>query len=314
MHFVDDSEVNRVLTFPILIEAIEAAHRRPKIAVRDGYLGDDKGQQLVTRSAVDAGRFMMTKLYTSFPANLAHGKLPAVQAVCVLFDGSNGQPLAVMDASEITHWKTAADSALGAKQLARPDAETLLVVGAGEMAHWLVRGHRTVRPSLRRVQIWNRTIARAQELATLLERDGIAAEAVTDLDAATREADVITTCTRSREPLVKGANLRPGTHLDLVGGFTPETREADDEAARRARVFVDRRESAFDGVGDILAPIKSGAISESDVLGDHYDLASGKVAGRLSDTDITFFKNAGGGHLDLMTCETVFRALGKELR
>ncbi|WP_349629725.1 hypothetical protein [Bradyrhizobium genosp. L] len=110
--------------------------------------------------------------------------------------------------------------------------ETLLVVDAGEMAHWLVRGHRTVRPSLRRVQIWNRTVERAVVLATLLESDGIAAEAVTDLDAASREADIITTCARSREPLVKGANLRPGTPLDLVGGFTPETREADDEAAR----------------------------------------------------------------------------------
>ena len=165
MHIVDDSEVNRVLSFPVLIEAIEAAHRRPKIAVHDSYLGDDKGQQLVTRSAVDAGRFMMTKLYTSFPGNLAHGKLPAVQAVCVLFDGNDGRPLAVMDAAEITHWKTAADSALGAKHLARPDVETLLVVGAGEMAHWLVRGHRTVRPSLKRVRIWNRTIARAEELA-----------------------------------------------------------------------------------------------------------------------------------------------------
>lgn len=314
MHFVDDSEVNRVLTFPILIDAIEAAHRRPKIAVHDGYLGDGKGQQLVTRSAVDAGRFMMTKLYTSFPGNLAQGKLPAVQAVCVLFDGVDGRPLAVMDASEITHWKTAADSALGAKQLARPDVETLLVVGAGEMARWLVRGHRTVRPSLRRVLIWNRTAERAQELATQLASEGVAAEVATDLDAATREADVITTCTRSREPLVKGANLKPGTHLDLVGGFTPETREADDEAARRARVFVDRRESAFDGVGDILQPIASGAISERDVLGDHYDLAGGKVAGRLSDSDITFFKNAGGGHLDLMTCETVFARLGKELQ
>ncbi|KWV51455.1 dehydrogenase [Bradyrhizobium macuxiense] len=314
MHFVDDSEANRVLTFPILIEAMEAAHRRPKIAVHDSYLGDDKGQQLVTRSAVDGGRFMMTKLYTSFPGNLAQGKLPAVQAVCVLFDGVDGRPLAVMDASEITHWKTAADSALGAKQLARPDVETLLVVGAGEMAAWLVRGHRTVRPSLRRVLIWNRTAERAEVLATQFAGEGLTAEVATDLDAATREADVITTCTRSREPLVKGENLKPGTHLDLVGGFTPETRESDDEAARRSRVFVDRRESAFDGVGDILQPIKSGAISEGDVLGDHYDLAGGKVPGRLSADDITFFKNAGGGHLDLMTCETVFARLGKELR
>jgi ornithine cyclodeaminase len=123
---------------------------------------------------------------------------------------------------------------------------------------------------------WNRTKERAEMLATRIAGEGIAAEAAGDLDAATREAD--------------------------------------DEAARRARVFVDRRESAFDGVGDIPQPIAGGAISESDVLGDHYDLATGRVGGRLSDRDITFFKNAGGGHLDLMTCETVFRRLGKELR
>ena len=105
------------------------------------------------------------------------------------------------------------------------------------MAHWLVRGHRKVRPSLKRVRIWNRTIARAEELAAQLEGEGIAAEAVTDLDAATREADIITTCTRSRAPLVKGANLKPGTHLDLVGGFTPDTRESDDESSQRSRIF-----------------------------------------------------------------------------
>ena len=123
-------------------------------------------------------------------------------------------------------------------------------------------------------------------------------------------ADVITTCTRSHEPLVKGANLKPGTHLDLVGGYTPQTREADDEAARRGLIFVDRRESAFHGVGDILQPIESGAIREADVLGDLYDLAPGKIAGRRSPSDITFFKNAGGGHLDLMTAEVILKQIG----
>jgi ornithine cyclodeaminase len=120
---------------------------------------------------------------------------------------------------------------------------------------------------------------------------------------------VISCCTRSHTPLIKGANLKPGTHLDLVGGYTPQTREADDEAARRSIVFVDRRESAFHGVGDILSPIASGAIEESDVQGDLYDLVPGKIAGRRSPADITFFKNAGGGHLDLMTCEVVYGLL-----
>src|SRR5215471_5499262 len=133
MRFVNASEVRRVLTFPVLVDAIEAAHRRPKMEVQDGFLGSEKGQYFV-RHAVDRGRFMASKLITSFPANLSRGKVPAVQAVCVLFDGTNGRPLAVMDGTEITYWRTAADSALGVKLLAPSDPHTLLVVGAGEMS------------------------------------------------------------------------------------------------------------------------------------------------------------------------------------
>jgi len=308
MHFVDAAEVARVLSFPLLISAMEAAHRRAKIDVRDSYLGSEAGQYVI-RSAIDHGRYMASKMYTSFPANLAKGDLPAVQAVCVLFDGGDGRPLAVIDGTAITHWRTAADSALGAKLLAAPEPETLLVVGAGKMSHWLVEAHRSVRPSLQRVLIWNRSRDRAMQLAERLGKEGVAAEVASDLDAATRHADVITACTRSHVPLIKGAHLKRGVHLDLVGGYTPTTREADDEAARRARVFVDRRESAFDGVGDILQPIASGAIRESDVLGDLYDLVSGRVTGRTGSADITFFKNAGGGHFDLIACEAVYAAI-----
>ena len=309
MLFVDAAEVRKVLTFSILVDALEAAHRRPKMEVQDGFLGSEKEQYFV-RHAVDRGRFMASKLITSFPANPAGGELPAVQAICVLFDGTNGRPLVVIDGTEITYWRTAADSALGAKLLAPPEPQTLLVVGAGEMSKWLTRAHRTVRPSLQRVLIWNRTPERAAEVAAMLAKEGIVVEVTRDLEAATRVADIISTCTRSHEPMIKGANLRPGVHLDLVGGYTPATREADDEAARRALIFVDRRESAFCGVGDILQPIENGVIRESDVLGDLYDLVGGTGAGRRSADDITFFKNAGGGHFDLMTCEVVFQQLG----
>jgi len=307
MRFVDAGEIRRVLTFPKLIAGMEAAHRRPKIDVVDASLGNEAGHYFV-RHAVDSGRLMASKMFTSFPHNLAKN-LPAVQAVCVVFDGTNGVPLAVLDGTEITYWRTAADSAHGAKILARQDAATLLVVGAGGMSRRLVHAHRSVRPSLKRVLVWNRTVERAEEVVSDLKRDGIDAVAVSDLDAATREADTITVCTRAHEPLIKGANLKPGTHLDLVGGYTPQTREADDEAAKRSLIFVDRREPAFH-VGDIVQPIASGAIRESDVLGDLYDLAGGGVKGRRSESDITFFKNAGGGHLDLMTCEVVLRELG----
>ncbi len=298
-----------MLTFPILVAALEAAHRRPKIEVQDGFLGSEHEQYFV-RHAVDRGRYFASKLITSFPANLGGGKLPAVQAVCVLFDGTNGRPLAVMDGTEITYWRTAADSALGAKLLAPSDPQTLLVAGAGQMCRWLVRAHRTVRPSIQRVLIWNRTQQRATDVAALLAKEGIDAQATGDLEGATRAADIISTCTRSHLPLIKGINLRAGTHLDLVGGYTPETREADDEAARRALIFVDRRESAFAGVGDILQPIASGSIREADVLGDLYELVDGSIAGRRSPGDITLFKNAGGGHLDLITAEAVYRQLG----
>jgi len=278
--------------------------------VQDGLLGDEKAQYFV-RHAVDGGRFMASKLITSFPDNPARGSGPAVQAVCVLFDGSNGRPLAVMDGTEITYWRTAADSALGAKILANPQPATLLVVGAGEMSGRLVHAHRTVRPTLQRVLVWNRTPERARQVVDQLRDEGIASEPVVDLAGAVRRADVISTCTRSHQPLVLGVDLRPGVHLDLVGGYTPATREADDACARRARIFVDRRESAFHGVGDILQPIASGAIGPADVLGDLYDLLGARVEGRKSESDITLFKNAGGGHLDLMTAELVFRQLAE---
>ncbi len=308
MHFVTAEEVRSLLTFPVLVAAMEVAHRRPKIEIKDGSLGSDSALYFV-RHAVDPGRFMASKLITSFPANLDRGELPAIQAICVLFDGTNGRPLVAIDGTEITYWKTAADSALGARLLAPAEPETLLIVGAGEMSRWLVRAHCATKPSLHRIMIWNRTQSRAAEAVACLVSEGIAADVATDLDAATRTADIISTCTRSHIPLIKGANLKPGTHLDLVGGFTPQTRESDDEAAKRSLIFVDRRESAFDGVGDILQPIASGAIQESDVLGDLYDLAAGRVAGRRSADDITFFKNAGGAHLDLMTAEVVFQKL-----
>lgn len=309
MRFVSDAEVANALSFPVLIAAMEAAHRRTKIEVLDGFMGNEAAQYVI-RSAVDPGRYMLSKMFTSFPSNLAAGALPAVQAVCVLFDGIDGQPLAVIDGTSITHWRTAADSALGARLLANPEPETMLVVGAGKMSWWLTQAHRVARPSLARVLIWNRNQARASELADRLAQDGLRAEVVSDLDVATRAADLISACTRSHTPLIKGANLKPGVHLDLVGGYTPQTREADDEAVRRALVFVDRRESAFHGVGDILQPIADGVMTEADVLGDLYDLAGGTVAGRQAASDITFFKNAGGGHLDLMTCETVFKQVG----
>lgn len=312
MRFVSGEDIHRVLTFDVLVAALEAGHRRARIATRDLVLGEERAHYFV-RSAVDPGRALGSKLFTSVPANLtssARGEpaLPAVQGVYVLFDGTNGRPRAVLDGTAITWWKTAADSALGARLLSPADPQTLLVVGAGAMAPWLVRAHLHARPSIRRVLIWNRGPGRAAELAARLGGDGVATEATPDLEDAVRQAQVIASATRTHTPLIQGSWLRPGTHLDLVGGYTPETREADDTAVRRARIFVDRLESALD-VGDILQPIASGAIHKEDIRGDLYDLIGGGVPGRVASTDITLFKNAGGGHLDLMTAEAIMSQL-----
>ena len=308
MQFVDGEQMGRVLSFPVLVAALEASHAGPKMEIHDHLMGSEEALYFV-RSAAHRGHAFGSKLVTSFPRNLEEAttgeSLPAVHAVYVLMDGRNGRPLAVLDGTALTSWKTAANSALGAKLLAPAEPTTLLVVGAGSLAAWLVRAHRSVRPSIREVLIWNRTTDRAQRLADQLRGEQIDAIAVNDLEGGVRRAQIVSCCTRSHVPLIQGRWLRASTHLDLVGGYTPETREADDEAARRARIFVDCRETAFDGVGDILRPIASGAIRAENVLGDLYDLIGGAVPGRLGPDDITLFKNAGGGHLDLMTAQAV---------
>jgi ornithine cyclodeaminase len=305
MRFVDGAEIRRILSFPKLIAALAEGHRHPPMEIADAFMGEEKALYLV-RNAVDAGRLMGSKLVTSFPANIG-GRLPAVQAVVVLFDGSDGRPLAVMDGTEITYWRTAADSGLAASYLAPERPETLLIVGAGEMSRWLARAHRTARPSLKRVLLWNRTAERATAVADELQGEGVAAEAVGDLEAAIPQAQVVACCTRTHRPLVQGRLLRPGTHLDLVGGYTAKHREADDEAVRRARVFVDRRETAGD-TADIIDPLANGTLAQDGIQGDLHYLVAGK-AGRRSAEEITFFKNGGGAHLDLMTAALIWKEL-----
>ena len=305
LQFIDGAEIARRLTFEVLIDALDAAHRRQPIDVADTIMGDESSMYFV-RNAVDHGRYVGSKLITSTPGNLGT-ELPAVQAVMVLFEAATGSPLAVLDGTVLTQWRTAADSALGSRVLSRPDAGRLLIVGAGAMSRPLVHAHRVARPSLTEVEVWNRTAERAAEVVADLAADGVRATVASDLEAAVRRADIVSCCTRSTSPLIAGDWLQPGCHLDLVGGFTPAHREADDRAMQRGRVFVDRRESAFDGVGDILSPIASGAITADDVLGDLHDLVAGRV-GRAHAADITIFKNAGGGHLDLMTAEAILAA------
>lgn len=303
--WVTAGELRRVLDLRALMDAIERAHGGARPHLDDVLIGPSQCRYLV-RSASCLGS-LGSKLITIIPDNPLRG-LPAVQALIVLFDERDGRPRAVLEATELTYWKTAADSALGARLLAREDAQTLTLAGAGGLGPWLVRGHCAARPTIERVLVWNRTGERAQRLAAALCEEGIAAEATSDLEAAVRAADIVSTATMAREPILKGAWLKPGAHVDLVGSFSPDTREADDAVLRRGRLFADCRQSALE-TGELAQPLGRSVIVESDLCGDLYDLIGRRCAGRENGDVITVFKNAGGAHLDLIVAAALLERL-----
>ncbi|MBM3605254.1 MAG: ornithine cyclodeaminase [Alphaproteobacteria bacterium] len=280
-----------------LIDRIEACHRLDKAQIRDIFLGP-ASQTLLSRAAWIKNLGFGVKSVTVFRDN-ATRNLPTVQGVMALFDPDTGAPVATLDSDLVTELKTAADSVLGARLLARPHSETLLILGAGTVANSLLEAYPAVFPSLRHVMIWNRTRERAEALADRHRHDGMRISVVDDIGPAIAAADIVSTATMSYEPVIRGDWVRPGTHVDLIGAFKADMREADDALLRKARIFVDSRSTTIGHIGELMIPIAAGVISEADIQGDFYDLAGG-AAGRLSDEDITVFKNGGGAHLDLM--------------
>ncbi len=313
---VDGERVHALLDYASLVEALDQGHREGVDAVERALLAQpgagDTTDHLLVWPAWQRGRALGVKVVTSFPANPRERDLPTVHAQYLLFDGASGAPRALIDGVALTLRKTAADSALGARYLARSDAETLLMVGAGAQAPHQIMAHVAVRPGIRRVRVWNRTRERAERLVASLSLPGVTIAVAETLEAAVGEADVVSCATGAATPIIHGEWLRPGAHLDLVGGFTPHMREADDAAVRRARVYVDSRRFTVHDCGDIADPIARGVISEADIVADLFELARGERAGRESADQITLFKNAGGGHLDLMTARLVADRAEKE--
>ena len=226
----------------------------------------------------------------------------------LLLDGKTGEPQALIDGQRLTQWRTACASALAASYLAREDASRLLVIGAGALSPFLVKAHSAVRP-IKSVRIWNRTPANAEKVAAALRAEGLPAEAAGDLGAEMAEADIVSSATISNEPLVRGAQLKTGAHVDLVGGFTPTMREADDAAITRARVYVDTRAGATKEAGDIVQPLASGVLKADAIVADLHELARGQKKGRQSADEITLFKSVGAALEDLAAGIAVYKAL-----
>ncbi|WP_127105733.1 ornithine cyclodeaminase family protein [Pararhodobacter zhoushanensis] len=289
--------VEPLLDWMALGDAILDAHRRAPAQIKD-VLMERGADRLLSRAAWIDGMGLGVKSVSVFPGNAAKG-LPSVQGAMLVFDDQTGAIEAVIDNALITKWKTAGDSLLGARLLARPDAQSLLIVGAGTVAASLIEAYRAWKPDLA-ITLWSRRPESAQALAARYQ--GV--RATTDLPAAVSAADIVSTCTMATDPLLHGAWLRPGQHLDLIGAYTPTMREADDEALQRGRLFVDSRATTLGHIGELMIPLASGAITETDVLGDFHDLAAGS-AGRRGPQDITVFKNGGGAHLDLMTARMI---------
>ena len=301
---IDAETLCTALDMSVLVDDLEVAHREDPPAIDRSLLTSDRGGFLVLPSW-SAKRGLGAKLVTAFPENPAKG-LPTVQGLYMLFDAETGAPRALIDGAALTFAKTAADSALGSKLLSRSEPTVLLMVGAGALAPWLIRAHRAVRPSIERVLVWNRTRARAEYLAEM-----VGGSAVTDLHRALASAEIVCAATGATEPLIEGRFLRAGTHVDLVGSYRPDMRESDDDCVRMASLYVDARWSTIAESGDLTAPIAKGLISEDDILGDLFDLAQGRAAGRRDDEEITLFKNGGGAHLDLFVASILLDRLGE---
>jgi ornithine cyclodeaminase len=220
--------------------------------------------------------------------------------------GATGEVVALLDGVALTLWRTAAASALAATYLARADASRMVMVGAGALAPMLIAAHASVRP-VREVLIWNRNPDRAAALAATLNRPDLSVRATDDLAGAVAAADIVSSATLSPDPLIRGDWLRPGTHVDLVGAFTPEMREADDRAVSRASVHVDTRGGAMKEAGDIVQPLAAGVLAESAIRGDLFDLAAGRAPGRGSREEITLFKSVGTAIEDLAAAALVYR-------
>lgn len=315
MRVIEAAAVHGALPYGRLVQHLRDAFRAGgEVPLRSHFHIDPSpdhpggaGGTLLVMPAWQPGRHIGIKAVSVFPDNARAG-LPSVIGAYLLFDANTGAPKAVIDGVALTLRRTACASALAAGYLARQEARHLLMIGAGSLAPHLVRAHHAVR-RYKRIEIWNRNAARAKAMAEKLTDLNASIAVVEDLEAAVRAADTISCATLSREPLVRGDWLKPGTHVDLVGGFTPEMREADDATLKRGAVWVDTRDGALKEAGDLVVPLKHGLLAPEDVRGDLFELCRNDVFARRDDSEITVFKSVGTALEDLAAAELVAESL-----
>ena len=296
VEIVTFSEAEPLLDWIELTDALADGHRLAKAEIGDQllYRGSDA---MLTRAAWIDGLGSAVKTAFVVPANSDLG-LPTTNGAVNLFNDRTGELAALLDFKLVTKWKTAGDSLLAARRLGPPDCAQILIVGAGTVARSLVEAYSSVFPSAV-FTIWNRTRKTAETLVSDYQnRTDI--RIADDLAAAVSGADIVACATMAAEPVLRGGWLTPATHVDLIGAYRPDMREADDAALRASRIFVDSRATTLDHIGELKIPLEQGVISRGSIIADFYDLPGGAFA-RAGPAEITLFKNGGGAHLDLMT-------------
>lgn len=302
MRYFSATELQQRLDFPTLIIALEQAFRADyQVPLRHhhNYQNASTGEKdtLLLMPAWEVGGYLGVKMVTVAPQN-AHLYLPSIQGIYTLFDTKNGTPLVQMDARMLTNLRTAAASALAAKYLARTDSHTLLMIGTGALAPFLIRAHCSIRP-IEKVYIWGRNLAKAEQTKLAVNDLALQVEVVTDIEKTISKVDIISCATLSQQPLVYGHWLHSGQHIDLVGSYQPHTREADDEVMRRAKIYVDTHEGATKESGDIVLPLQDKVIQITDIIADLFELCQQEKTGRQKQEAITVFKSVGHALEDL---------------
>lgn len=311
MRLFDVADIDAALSYPGLIDILDDAFRSEVIAPKRGqYAIERPGETdaiLLTMPAWSgpgvANPYIGTKIVSVFFGN-GKRNLPGVMGAYLLMDGATGKPLAVMDGNRLTTWRTAAASALASRYMSNPESSRMLMVGAGALAPFIVKAHRSVRP-LTDIAIWARRPEAAEAIVVELTKDGIEARATADLEGEARTADIISCATNATEPLIHGHWLKREAHLDLIGGFTMQMREADADALHRARVIVDSSKAIDEG-GDVAVAIAEGSYSADKVAGTLADLCHGRVAGPVEGGGITVFKSVGVSLEDLAAAVAVW--------
>ena len=310
MKFYSGSELNQIFDFPSLIEALREGFAEEFLVpdrMHIDYLNPDDGSEntLLLMPAIRVGDVSGVKLVNVAPANSSK-EMASIQGIYYLMSSITGQPKAIMDAKSLTNWRTAAASALAASYLADPGSQRLLMVGTGSLAPFLVEAHLAIRP-MDELMVYGRTAAKAEALAQRFSGRVKKVSVEIDLEEAVKSADIISVATFSSTALIQGRWLRPGQHLDLVGSFKPDMREADDEVMRRSAIYVDVKQTAPRESGDLAIPLAHGIISPKDIIGDLFQLCRGEVKGRSSSQQITVFKSVGHALEDLVAARMVVR-------